>query len=97
VNQSPEGGTSAQTNSNVTLEVAIAPSAAGVTVPNVVSLTREAARSQLVTGGFNVEEIFEPAPAGTNPMPQSGHVWRQSPAAGSPKPASEPVRISIQP
>jgi penicillin-binding protein 1A len=97
VNQAPEAGASAPTNSNVTLEVATAPSANEITIPNVVGLSREAARSQLVTGGFNVEEVFEPAPAGTSPAPQSGFVWRQSPAAGTPKPANGAVRISIQP
>jgi penicillin-binding protein 1A len=97
VNQAPAAGVSAPKNSSITLEVAIAPSAA-VTVPNVVGLTRDEARSQLVTGGFNVSEVFEPAPAGTTPTPVSGHVWKTAPTAGSPKPTDgSAVQIFIQP
>jgi penicillin-binding protein 1A len=94
VNQAPQAGALAPLNSKVTLEVAIAP-AADIAVPNVVGLTRNVAQSQLVTAGFNVEAVLEPAPAGTEPAPQPGYVWRQTPAAGSPKP-NGPVRISIQ-
>jgi penicillin-binding protein 1A len=96
VNQAPAAGVSAQKNSRVTLEVAVTPTA-DVTVPNVVGLTRDEASSQLRTGGFNVTEVFEPAPAGTTPLPVSGHVWRTTPAAGSPKPTDGTVQISIQP
>jgi penicillin-binding protein 1A len=95
VNQAPQAGALAPINSKVTLEVAVAP-AADIAVPNVVGLARDVAQSQLVTAGFNVEVAFEPAPAGTQPAPQSGFVWRQTPEAGAPKP-NGPVRISIQP
>jgi serine/threonine-protein kinase len=97
VNQAPQPGANAPAGSQVTLEVATAPSAAATAVPNVLGLTRDEARSQLVTAGFNVLEVLEPAPAGTTPAPASGRVWKQSPSAGSPKPADGVVQINIQP
>jgi penicillin-binding protein 1A len=97
INQAPAAGVSAPKNSKVTIEVAATPTAADITVPNVIGLAREVARSQLVTGGFNVTEVFEPAPAGTSPTPASGMVWKQSPAAGTTKSGDGIVQISIQP
>jgi penicillin-binding protein 1A len=97
VNQAPRGGSSAPRGSKVTVEVAVAPKATNVTVPNVVGQTRASARSQLIAAGFTVLEVFEPAPAGTTPAPVAGNVWRQTPAAGSPKPADGVVQLSLQP
>jgi penicillin-binding protein 1A len=96
-NQAPRGGASAPQGSKVTIEVATPPKAQPVTVPSVLGLSRAEARSLLVAGGFAVLELFEPAPAGTAPAPKSGNVWRQTPPAGSVKPADGVVQISIQP
>jgi beta-lactam-binding protein with PASTA domain len=79
------------------VEVAVAPKAQPSAVPNVVGLSRAEARSLLVAGGFAVLELFEPPPTATNPAPKSGTVWKQSPPAGSAKPADGVVQISIQP
>jgi len=96
-NQAPKGGASAPQGSKVTLEVAIAPNAQPSAVPNVVGLSRAEARSLLVAGGYAVLELFEPPPAAAIPAPKSGNVWKQSPPAGSTKPADAVVQISIQP
>jgi penicillin-binding protein 1A len=96
-NQAPRAGASAPQGTKVTIEVATAPKAQPVSVPSVVGLSRAEARSLLVAGGFAVLELFEPAPAGTAPPPRSGNVWRQTPPAGSVKPADGVVQISIQP
>ncbi len=96
-NQAPKGGASAPQGSKVTIEVAATPKAQPTAVPNVVGLSRAEARSLLVAGGFAVLEVFEPAVAGTTPVPKSGNVWKQSPVAGSAKPTDSVVQISIQP
>lgn len=96
-NQAPKGGSAAPRGSKVTIEIATAPKPKAVTVPNVVGLTRAEARSQLVSQGFTVLEVFEPAPAGVSPPRTSGAVWKQTPVAGAAKPADGVVQISIQP
>lgn len=97
VNQAPRPGGSAPRGTRVTIEIATTPKVENVAVPNVIGLNRAAARSQLVAAGFAVLELFEPAPPGTNPIPATGSVWRQSPAPGSPKPTDGVVQISLQP
>jgi penicillin-binding protein 1A len=97
INQAPRGGTTAPQGSKVTIEVAATPKTSNATVPNVVGQSRASARSQLIAAGFTVLELFEPAPAGTTPAPVSGNVWRQTPSAGSRKPADGVVQLSVQP
>ncbi|HEX7096516.1 MAG TPA: transglycosylase domain-containing protein [Acidimicrobiales bacterium] len=93
VTQTPAAGSSAPRGAQVTLEVAIPPTNAA-TVPDVVGLDAAAAQSQLVTSGFNVLRVMQPAPSGNV---TKGQVWQQTPAAGSPRPADGVVQIYIQP
>jgi len=94
VNQAPQGGTSAPQGSQVTLEVAVAPNRTA-TVPNVVGLAVGVAENQLTSGGFSVVKVFQPAPPGTSVAPNT--VWRQTPAAGGPRPTDGIVQVFVQP
>lgn len=97
VNQAPRSGTTVVRGTQITIEVSTGPSKVAATVPNVVGLTRAEARSQLVAAGFNVIEIIgddTSKPAGATP---AGIVWRQTPTAGSARPADRTVRIFIGP
>jgi penicillin-binding protein 1A len=94
VNQAPKGGTSAPRGSQVTLEVAIAPTRTA-TVPNVVGLAVGVAETQLTTAGFSVLKVFQPAPEGT--AVAANTVWRQAPAAGGARPNDGIVQIFVQP
>jgi penicillin-binding protein 1A len=96
-NQAPKGGAAAPKGSKVTIEIAAAPRPKAVTVPSVLGLGRAEARSLLVSQGFTVLEVFEPAPAGTTPAPATNTVWKQSPTPGAPKPNDGVVQLSMQP
>src|SRR5690606_24698246 len=94
VNQAPQGATTAPRGSQVTIEVAVAPTRTA-TVPNVVGQGMSAAESILINSGFSVVKLFQPATDGTSPPANA--VWRQTPAAGAGRPNDGVVQIFVQP
>jgi penicillin-binding protein 1A len=93
VAQSPQGTTAAPTGSTVTLEVSVSPSDA-VTVAAVVGAKRSAATKTLEDQGLGVEVSETPPPDDSQPP---GHVWKQSPAAGSTVSRGTTVTIYVTP
>ncbi len=87
--QTPVGGTQANPNAVVVIDV----SGGGATVQPVVGLQADSATSILKSQGFQVNEQQLPGPTGTAP----GTVWRQQPVANSTVTPGSTVTIWVQP
>jgi membrane peptidoglycan carboxypeptidase len=90
VAQVPGGGSSAEVGISVQLDVSNGRGAQG-SVPDVVGLTSEAARSQLESAGFEVNVVTEQVSDPAN----DGVVLSQSPSGGSPADPGSTVTITV--
>ncbi|HEX4820076.1 MAG TPA: transglycosylase domain-containing protein [Acidimicrobiales bacterium] len=93
VAQSPQGTTTAPPGATVTVEVSVSPDQA-VTVADVVGETQKAATRTLQGEGLEVQATEAPPPDDRQPP---GHVWKQSPAAGSTVSKGTTVTIFVTP
>jgi serine/threonine-protein kinase len=87
ISQSPAGGTSARTGSTVSIVV----SGGGVSVPNVVGQTVQAAVQRLTAANLSYKITMVPADPGTTP----GTVVGESPSAGNTVPPQTQITLSV--
>ncbi len=101
VAQDPDGGSSAQQTSTVTIQVAEAasPTPEIAIVPNVIGSTRGSASAQLRNAGFRVTISYQQEcdPNDADCDYRSGVVWAQSPAAGAQAEVGSTVTIVVNP
>jgi beta-lactam-binding protein with PASTA domain len=98
--QYPTAGSYTLPGSTVT--VYVSDDSASASVPMVLGLTADDARSQLEADGFTVSVVTDPnaaGPAGCRDPKQtgSGRVWLQSPCAGESAGAGTTVRLYVNP
>ena len=93
VSQSPQGGTRAQSGSNVTLVVAQKPPPPNNTakVPSVIGQTASQASATLTSAGFSVVEVTQTVTTKS----ENGKVISQSPAGGSSAKKGSTVTIVV--
>jgi serine/threonine-protein kinase len=91
--QSPPGGSTAPRGAIVTLEVAVR-SGDAVTVPTVVGLKTKDATKALHDAGLAVQVTEQQSPDDHQPQ---GHVWKQSPEAGTKVSPGTTVTIFVTP
>jgi hypothetical protein len=89
VAQSPEGGTSASTSSQVTINVSSGEGAAGVAVPNTVGLTIPQAVSAVQSAGLHLVMLRRTVTVHS----EAGKVVAQTPAAGQQAPKNSRVVV----
>jgi eukaryotic-like serine/threonine-protein kinase len=89
IDQIPDGGSSVEKGSSVT--VVVSSGVAKATVPNVVGESEDQAKADLSAAGLSARVIT----AITNDPNQDGQVLSQSPQAGASLPRGEAVTISV--
>ncbi|HEX5951281.1 MAG TPA: transglycosylase domain-containing protein [Actinomycetota bacterium] len=97
VAQDPDGGSSAQQTSTVTISVSEQPEVA--TVPDVIGLAEGAASTRLRNAGFRVTVSYQERcdPGSPECDYRSGIVWKQTPKGGAKAQVGSTVTIVVSP
>jgi membrane peptidoglycan carboxypeptidase len=100
--QSPSGGSEAAEGSTITISVATAGAVddddeAGPAVPDVLGQTEGSAESELHSGGYDVRVVYQRESSPGQARKNSGLVWKQSPASGTPAEPGSTVTIWVNP